>query len=54
MLQSLLYPYGVFHHTALQNSQYGIHNVESSMEVATMGIIAILSMSYITTRIVKT
>ena len=47
MLQNSLYPYGDFHHTAWWNSLRG-------MEVDSVGIIAILSMSYITIRIVKT
>ena len=42
MLQSLLYPYGDF------------HKLQNNMEVDSVGIIGILSMSYITTRIVKT
>ena len=46
MLQSLLYPYGDFHHTAWWNSQY--HKLQNSMEFDSVGIIAILSMSYIT------
>ena len=53
MLQSLLYPYGGFHHTAWWNSQYYIAQITNSMEVDSVGIIAILSMLYITTRIVK-
>ena len=36
----------------IHNSIY--HKLQNSMEVASMGIIAILSMSFITTRIVKT
>ena len=36
----------------IHNSIY--HKLKNSMKVASMGIIAILSMSYITTRIVKT
>ena len=42
MLQSLLYPYRDF------------YKLQNSMGVDSVGIIAILSMSYITTRIVKT
>ena len=39
-------------HGEINNSIY--HKLQNSMEGASMGIIAILSMSYITIRIVKT
>ena len=54
MLQNLLYPYGDFH--PLRGEIYNSiqHKLQNSMEVDSVGIIAILSMSYITTRIVKT
>ena len=54
MLQSLLYPYGDFN--TLRGEIYNtiLHKLQNSMEVDSVGIIAILSMSYITTRIVKT
>ena len=56
MLQSLLYPCHDFHHTAWLNLQLyiGSTKLQNSMEVDSVGIIVILSMSYITTRIVKT
>ena len=53
-LQSLLYPYGDFHHTAWEIHNSIPHKLQNSMEVDSVGIIAILSMWYITTRIVKT
>ena len=53
MLQSLLYPYSHFHHTGeIHNSIY--YKLQNSMEVYSVVIISILSMSYITTHIVKT
>ena len=54
MLQSLIYQYGGFHYTAWWNSQYYIAQIINSMELDSVGIIAILSMLYITARIVKT
>ena len=54
MSQSLLYPYGDFHHIACEiyNSIY--YKLQNSTKVDSVVIIAILSMSYIITRIVKT